>query len=94
MQEAGASILVLECVPSALAASITDALRVPVIGIGAGADCDGQVLVLYDILGISGRQTKLSKNFLEVSSSIQDAIKLYVTAVKSGDFPTPEHQFS
>jgi 3-methyl-2-oxobutanoate hydroxymethyltransferase len=94
VQEAGASILVLECVPSALAASITDALRIPVIGIGAGADCDGQVLVLYDILGISGRQTKLSKNFLEVSSSIQDAIKLYVTAVKSGDFPTPEHQFS
>ena len=94
VQEAGAAILVLECVPSVLAASITAELRIPVIGIGAGADCDGQVLVLYDVLGISGRQPKLSKNFLEVSSSIQDAVKLYVTAVKSGDFPALEHQFN
>ena len=94
VQEAGASILVLECVPSALAASITAELRIPVIGIGAGADCDGQVLVLYDILGISGSQAKLSKNFLEISSSIQDAVKSYVTAVKSGNFPALEHQFS
>jgi len=94
VQAAGATILVLECVPSALAASITAELRIPVIGIGAGADCDGQVLVIYDILGISGRQPKLSKNFLEVTSSIQDAVKLYVTAVKSGDFPAIEHQFS
>ena len=94
VQAAGATILVLECVPSALAASITAVLRIPVIGIGAGADCDGQVLVIYDILGISGRQPKLSKNFLEVTSSIQDAVKLYITAVKSGDFPAIEHQFS
>ena len=94
VQEAGAAILVLECVPSALAASITAELRIPVIGIGAGADCDGQVLVLYDILGISGSQAKLSKNFLKISSSIQDAVKSYVTAVKSGDFPALEHQFS
>ncbi len=94
VQESGAAILVLECVPAALAASITAELRIPVIGIGAGADCDGQVLVIYDILGISGRQPKLSKNFLEDSSSIQDAVKLYVTAVKSGDFPAAEHQFS
>jgi len=94
VQEAGAAILVLECVPSALAASITAELRIPVIGIGAGADCDGQVLVLYDILGISGSQAKLSKNFLEISSSIQDAVKSYVTAVKSGNFPALEHQFS
>ena len=94
VQEAGAAILVLECVPSALASSITAELRIPVIGIGAGADCDGQVLVLYDILGISGSQAKLSKNFLEISSSIQDAVKSYVTAVKSGDFPALEHQFS
>ena len=60
---------------------------IPVIGIGAGADCDGQVLVIYDMLGISGRQLKFSKDFLEVSSSIQDAVKSYVSAVKSGDFP-------
>ena len=77
-----------------MAASITAELQIPVIGIGAGVDCDGQVLVLYDILGISGRQPKLSKNFLEESSSIQNAVKLYVTAIKSGDFPAAEHQFS
>ena len=94
VQTAGAAMLVLECVPSALAADITAELRIPVIGIGAGVDCDGQVLVIYDILGISGRQPKLSKNFLEVTSSIQDAIKSYVTAVKSGEFPAIEHQFS
>jgi 3-methyl-2-oxobutanoate hydroxymethyltransferase len=94
VQEAGAAILVLECVPSALAASITTEIRIPVIGIGAGVDCDGQVLVIYDMLGISGRQLKFSKNFLENSSSVQDAIKSYVSAVKSGDFPAAEHQFS
>ncbi len=93
-QEAGAAMLVLECVPSALAASIAAELRIPVIGIGAGIDCDGQVLVIYDILGMLDRQTKLSKNFLETSSSIQDAVKSYVAAVKSGDFPAAEHQFS
>ncbi len=93
LQTAGACMLVLECVPSPLAASITEALHIPVIGIGAGVDCDGQVLVIYDILGISGRQPKLAKNFLEDASSIQDAIKLYVSAVKSGDFPATEHQF-
>ena len=94
VQEAGADILVLECIPSALAASITAELQIPVIGIGAGADCDGQVLVLYDILGISGRQPKSSKNFLEAGSSIQNAVKLYITVVKSGEFPTVKHQFS
>ena len=94
VQEAGAKILVLEYVPSTLAASITTELRIPVIGIGAGTDCDGQVLVIYDMLGISGRQPKHSKNFLAVTSSIQDAVKLYVSAVKSGNFPATEHQFS
>ena len=94
LETAGASILVLECVPSQLAASITNALRIPVIGIGAGAECDGQVLVNYDMLGISRRQLKFSKNFLEDSSSIQDAVKSYVTAVKSGDFPALEHEFN
>lgn len=94
LQEAGISMLVLECVPSSLAASITSELRIPVIGIGAGAECDGQVLVIYDMLGISGRQLKFSKNFLEDSSSIQDAVKSYVVAVKSGTFPAEEHQFN
>jgi len=94
LQEAGASMLVLECVPSSLAADITSELGIPVIGIGAGAECDGQVLVIYDILGISGQQAKFSKDFLEAASSIQDAVKTYVSAVKSGDFPATEHQFS
>ena len=94
LQEAGISMLVLECIPSPLAASITAELRIPVIGIGAGAECDGQVLVIYDMLGISGRQLKFSKNFLEDSPSIQDAVKSYVVAVKSGAFPATEHQFS
>lgn len=94
LQAAGISMLVLECVPSSLAASISAELHIPVIGIGAGADCDGQVLVIYDMLGISGRQLKFSKNFLEDSSSIQDAVKSYVVAVKSGDFPTLEHEFN
>ena len=83
-----------EVYPAGNSPDITAELRIPVIGIGAGVDCDGQVLVIYDILGISGRQPKLSKNFLEVTSSIQDAIKSYVTAVKSGEFPAIEHQFS
>ncbi len=94
LQEAGISMLVLECVPSSLAASISAELHIPVIGIGAGADCDGQVLVIYDMLGISGRQLKFSKNFLDDSSSIQNAVKSYVVAVKSGTFPATEHQFS
>ncbi len=94
VQAAGASMLVLECVPSVLAASITTEIRIPVIGIGAGLECDGQVLVIYDLLGVSGRQPKSSKNFLAVSSSIQTAVDLYITAVKSGDFPAIEHQFN
>ena len=94
LQAAGISMLVLECVPSSLAASISAELHIPVIGIGAGADCDGQVLVIYDMLGISGRQLKFSKNFLDDSSSIQDAVKSYVVAVKSGDFPALEHEFN
>ncbi len=94
VQEAGAIILVLECIPSSLAAMITAELSIPVIGIGAGAECDGQVLVIYDMLGISGRYPKFSKNFLEHKSSIQDAVRSYVTAVKARNFPTTEHQFS
>lgn len=93
LTEAGASILVLECVPHKLAADITRTIPIPVIGIGAGSECDGQVLVLYDILGISGRKLRFSKNFLESSPSIPAAIENYVAAVKSGEFPGKEHQF-
>ena len=92
--QAGADILLLECVPAALAARITQAVDIPVIGIGAGGDCDGQVLVLYDILAITpGKRPKFSKDFMQDASSIADAIKAYVDDVASGAFPAPEHCF-
>ncbi len=91
LQQAGAKMLVLECVPRALAREITATLAIPVIGIGAGADCDGQVLVLYDMLGISGKSPRFSRNFLAANPSIPEAIKDYCRAVQSGEFPAPEH---
>jgi 3-methyl-2-oxobutanoate hydroxymethyltransferase len=95
MQQAGADMLLLECVPADLAARITRALEIPVIGIGAGADCDGQVLVLYDILDISlGLRPRFSKNFMASASSIAEAIQHYIAAVKSGEFPATEHAFN
>lgn len=94
LEQAGASLLVLECIPAALAGKITAQLKIPVIGIGAGPDCDGQVLVLYDMLGISaGKRPRFSKNFLQGASSIEEAVKSYVEDVKSGTFPAHEHSF-
>ena len=94
MQDAGAQMLVLECIPALLAQEITNALDIPVIGIGAGAACDGQVLVLHDILGITpGKPPSLSKNFMPGAGSIEAAIKAYVDAVRTGSFPTAEHTF-
>ncbi len=94
LQQAGASLLVLECVPAALAKTISDELTIPVIGIGAGIDCDGQVLVLYDMLGISiGKSPRFSKNFMLETNSISDAIAAYQLAVKQRQFPTSEHSF-
>jgi 3-methyl-2-oxobutanoate hydroxymethyltransferase len=94
LEQAGADMLVLECVPAALAARVTDALSIPVIGIGAGKDCDGQVLVLYDMLGLTpGRRPRFSHDFLADTGAIQSAITKYVQDVKSGAFPTPEQQF-
>lgn len=98
MQDAGADIVLLECVPADLAKKVTEALTVPTIGIGAGRDCDGQVLVLYDVLGISlGHRPRFSKNFLaELTTddiSIEAAIRSYVDAVKQGRFPDDEHSF-
>ena len=90
---AGASLLVLECVPHELAGAITRRLSIPVIGIGAGAECDGQVLVLYDILGITEWQPRFSQNFLLSVSSIHSAVKSYVAAVKSGAFPSAGQHF-
>jgi len=94
LESAGAQMLVLECVPSHLAAEISRSLMIPVIGIGAGSECDGQVLVLYDMLGITpGKPPRFVKNFLEGADSIADAVGAYVKAVQDGSFPGPEHSF-
>ena len=94
MEDAGADILLLECVPSLLAAEITAAVEVPVIGIGAGPQCDAQVLVLYDMLGITpGKRPRFSKDFLQDSGDIRGAVRAYVQAVKDGSFPADEHSF-
>ena len=94
LQAAGASMLVLECVPAGLAKEITAQLSIPVIGIGAGVDCDGQVLVLYDMLDVGvGKRPRFSKNFMEGSASIFDAVSAYHLAVKTQQFPSVEHSF-
>ena len=94
VQEAGASLLVLECVPATLAQRITAELKIPTIGIGAGIGCDGQVLVIYDMLGITpGKKPRFSKDFLAERASIGDAIRAYARAVHRGEFPGPEHSF-
>lgn len=93
LEAAGAGLIVLEMVPATLAKTVTDALTIPTIGIGAGPDCSGQVLVLYDLLGLYPRAPKFSKNFLAGHDSIEAAVRAYVTAVKSGSFPTAEHSF-
>jgi len=96
LEQAGAAVLLLECVPSALAKEITEAVKIPVIGIGAGNGTDGQVLVMHDMLGLSlsGRSPKFVKNFLEGQPDIQSAFAAYVKAVKDGTFPGPEHGFA
>ena len=89
--DAGAELLVLESVPAALAGDITRDLPIPTIGIGAGADCDGQVLVCYDMLGITpGRRPKFSKDFLEGRGSLREAFAAYADDVRAGRFPGPE----
>lgn len=92
LQEAGADMALVECIPATLAARLTEALDIPLIGIGAGPNCDAQVLVCYDMLGITpGRRPKFSKNFLTGCDSLQAAVEAYVQAVKSGVFPGPDH---
>lgn len=94
LQKAGASLLVLECIPAQLAKTITANLEILVIGIGAGVHCDGQVLVLYDMLGITpGKRPSFSKDFLQETHSIVEAVKAFVQAVKTGIFPSDEHTF-
>ena len=94
LEQAGISLLVLECVPSDLAKQISEALSIPVIGIGAGRDTDAQVLVLHDLLGLSSHTPKFVRNFMQGAESIQQALTNYKDAVKSGDFPADEHTFS
>lgn len=95
IQEAGAFALVLECVPSALASQISQELEIPVIGIGAGVGCDGQVLVLQDMLGMNpGFKPKFLKEYAQVGSSIKDALNTYHTEVVSQNFPTEKESYS
>lgn len=94
LEEAGADLLVLECVPATLAEEIVDAVDVPVIGIGAGKATTGQVLVLYDVLGITpGKVPRFAANFMTGRPGVREAVRGYVEAVKSGAFPGPEHGF-
>ena len=93
LEHAGASLLVLEAVPRALAREISAALSIPTIGIGAGADCDGQVLVLHDLLGVYQPSPKFAKDFLAGRGGVEDAARAYVEAVRAGAFPGPEHGF-
>lgn len=93
LESAGAAMIVLECIPRALARKITASLSIPTIGIGAGADCDGQVLVLHDVLGISSYIPKMANDFLKQGGSIRGAFDAYIRAVKDGTFPGAEHSF-
>lgn len=94
MQDAGAQLVLFELIPVQLAREITDTLDVPTIGIGAGASCDGQVLVLHDMLDVvPGPKPRFVKNFMTGQSSIQGAVQAYVEAVKNNTFPASEHTF-
>ncbi|HEY8607479.1 MAG TPA: 3-methyl-2-oxobutanoate hydroxymethyltransferase [Noviherbaspirillum sp.] len=94
LQAAGAAILVLEAIPSALGKEVTDLLAIPTIGIGAGPDCSGQVLVMHDMLGVfPGRKARFVKNFMEGQTSIEAAVRAYIGAVKDKSFPAAEHCF-
>ncbi|CUA85775.1 MULTISPECIES: 3-methyl-2-oxobutanoate hydroxymethyltransferase [Gulbenkiania] len=94
LADAGASLVLMECVPADLARRVTETLSVPTIGIGAGPDVSGQVLVLHDMLGVyPGKKARFVKNFMNGAPSIQAAVKAYVESVKNGTFPTAEHCF-
>lgn len=95
LQDAGADIVLVECVPNELGVAVTQALSVPVIGIGAGPDVDGQILVLYDMLDITkGKTPKFVQNFMKGHDAPFEAVKAYVEAVKTGKYPAAEHCFS
>ena len=93
--QAGAAIVLMECVPAELAKKVTETVSCPTIGIGAGVDCDGQVLVMHDMLGIfPGKTAKFVKNFMQGKDSIQAAVEAYVHEVKAKTFPAAEHSFA
>jgi 3-methyl-2-oxobutanoate hydroxymethyltransferase len=95
LEEAGAFIIVFECIPDSLAARITRELKIPTIGIGAGKDCDGQVLVYHDLVGLYERFTpKFVKQYINLSPKIREALILYKTDVENGTFPGPEHSYT
>ncbi len=94
LESAGADIVLLECIPAELGKAITEALHVPVIGIGAGPHTDGQILVLYDILDITaGRKPRFVQDFMKGAGDNREAVKRYVEAVRTGAYPAPEHCF-
>ncbi len=94
-ESAGAAMILMECVPNSLAKKITQNVACPTIGIGAGVDTDGQVLVMHDMLGVfNGKTAKFVKNFMQGQHSIQDAVASYVQAVKTQTFPSAEYTFS
>ncbi|MBO9537096.1 3-methyl-2-oxobutanoate hydroxymethyltransferase [Herbaspirillum sp.] len=94
LQEHGASLIVLEAIPAALGAEVTQRLAIPTIGIGAGPECSGQVLVMHDMLGVfPGHKSRFVRNFMDGAPSIEAALKAYVAAVKDGSFPAQEHCF-
>jgi 3-methyl-2-oxobutanoate hydroxymethyltransferase len=93
IKDAGASLLVLECVPAELASDISDKLDIPVIGIGAGPGTDAQVLVMHDLLGLTGHTARFVHNFMEGQSTIQGGLTAFVEAVKSGKYPKEEHSY-
>jgi 3-methyl-2-oxobutanoate hydroxymethyltransferase len=95
LEDVGCCSLVLEAVPAPVAARITGELSIPTIGIGAGADCDGQVLVYHDLLGLSeGHLPRFVKRYANLSAEIRDALTAYATEVRSGAFPEEEHTYA
>ncbi len=94
VEDAGAFAVVLEGIPRNLAKAVTAALSIPTIGIGAGADCDGQVLVIHDILGLCDKYSpRFVKRYADISATISSGIEQYIKEVKAGDFPTTDHSF-
>ena len=92
LQQAGAVMMLLEMIPATLGSELTRALTIPTIGIGAGPDCSGQILVLHDMLGIyPGKKGRFVKDFMAEAQSIEGAVNAYVAAVKDGSYPGPEH---